>query len=81
MQRLCEVVDAGIAALQRADADALWDLTRRAHFAVAPTTVPDRQATADQLLVFRHFLRLTRRNLLLLRAACRQRDTYEATEN
>lgn len=81
MQRLRELAGAGIEALQRADANDLRDLTRQARNAEAPTTLPDRQAAIDQLLAFRHLLRLTRRNLQLLRVAYCQRDTYGETGN
>jgi len=81
MQRFRELVGAGIEALQRADTDALSDLSRRAGCAEAPTTGAERQAAADELLAFRNLLRLTRRNLLLLRGASCQRDTYTETGN
>ena len=81
MQRLHELADAGIEALQRADADALWVLARRVRETQLPRTVAERQVATDELLAFRYLLGLTRRNLLLLRAACSPPDPHGETGN
>ncbi len=76
-----ELIDAGMEALQRADAAVLWDLIRRAGKIDPPATPAERKTMEDRLRSFRQLLSLTRRNLQLLGTARRRTDAYGEPRN
>lgn len=62
-----ELLDRGLKALTRADAEELLRVAELAPKSDWPATIPEREATAEKYRAFRKFLILTDRNLRLLR--------------